>query len=100
LEEVGEEFTRLWLDGGNKSTVNEPSDGGRVAIFATPSTPLVGRAIFVWAMLRGAIVSSGAKGIGIMRQVTLLLRSVPSRIGRRLALIVAIAAASLSSAGV
>jgi hypothetical protein len=35
-----------------------------------------------------------------MRQVILLLRSVPSRIGRRLALIVAIAAASLPSAGV
>jgi len=35
-----------------------------------------------------------------MRQVTLLLRSVPPRIGRRLALIVAIAAASLPSAGV
>jgi hypothetical protein len=34
-----------------------------------------------------------------MRQVTLLLRSAPSRIGRRLALIVAIAAASLPSAG-
>jgi hypothetical protein len=35
-----------------------------------------------------------------MQQVTLLLRSAPSRIGRRLALIVAIAAASLPSAGV
>jgi hypothetical protein len=47
LEEAGEEFARLWLDGGNKSTVNEPSDGGRVAIFAMPSTPLVGGAIFL-----------------------------------------------------
>jgi hypothetical protein len=35
-----------------------------------------------------------------MQQVTSLLRSAPSRIGRRLALIVAIAAASLPSAGV
>jgi hypothetical protein len=34
-----------------------------------------------------------------MRQVGSLLRSVPSRIGRRLALIVAIAAESLPSAG-
>jgi hypothetical protein len=35
-----------------------------------------------------------------MRQVSFLLRSAPSRIRRRLALIVAIAAASLPSAGV
>jgi hypothetical protein len=34
-----------------------------------------------------------------MRKVGLLLRSAPSRIGRRLALIAAIAAASLPSAG-
>jgi len=34
-----------------------------------------------------------------MRKVTSLLRAVPSRIGRRLALIVAIAAASLPAAG-
>jgi hypothetical protein len=34
-----------------------------------------------------------------MRQLNSLLRSAPSRIGRRLAMIVAIAAASLSSAG-
>jgi len=34
-----------------------------------------------------------------MRQLASLLRSTPSRIGRRLALIVAIAAASLPTAG-
>jgi len=34
-----------------------------------------------------------------MRRLTLLLRATPSRIGRRLALIVAIAAASLPAAG-
>jgi hypothetical protein len=34
-----------------------------------------------------------------MRQLTSFLRSAPSRIGRRLAMIVAIAAASLPSAG-
>jgi hypothetical protein len=34
-----------------------------------------------------------------MRQLTSLLRSTPFRIGRRLALIVAIAAASLPDAG-
>jgi hypothetical protein len=41
----------------------------------------------------------GAEGIGDMRQLSSLLRSAPSRIGRRLKLIVAIAAASLPSAG-
>ena len=43
--------------------------------------------------------SAGAEGIGEMRRVGKLLRSVPSRIGRRLALIVAIAVESLPSAG-
>jgi hypothetical protein len=41
----------------------------------------------------------GAEGIYRMAQVGSLLRSAPSRIRRRLALIVAIAAASLPSAG-
>jgi hypothetical protein len=43
---------------------------------------------------------AGAEGFGDMRQLKSLLRSAPSRIGRRLAEIVAIAAASLPSAGV
>jgi hypothetical protein len=42
---------------------------------------------------------AGAEGIGDMRQLKSLLRSAPSRIGRRLAQIVAIAAASLPAAG-
>jgi hypothetical protein len=41
----------------------------------------------------------GAKGKCEMRQVTSFLRAAPSRIGRRLAQIVAIAAASLPAAG-
>jgi hypothetical protein len=40
-----------------------------------------------------------ARGIGDMRQLRSLLRTAPARIGRRLAQIVAIAAASLPSAG-
>jgi hypothetical protein len=40
-----------------------------------------------------------AQGIGDMRQVNSFLRSASSRIGRRLAQIVAIAAASLPAAG-
>jgi hypothetical protein len=43
---------------------------------------------------------AGATGICDMRRVTSLLRSTQSRIGRGLALIVAIAAASLPDAGV
>ena len=39
------------------------------------------------------------KELAIMRQVNSILRSASSRIGRRLKLIVAIAAASLPSAG-
>jgi hypothetical protein len=48
------------------------------------------------ALLRETI---GAEGSCDMRHLRSLLRSAPSRIGRRLALIVAIAAASLPSAG-
>jgi hypothetical protein len=94
-----EEFDRFWLDGSNKSTVNEGSHDDRVAIFAATSTPPVGGATLHSALLRGMIISYGAEGIGDMQQVTSLLRSAPSRIRRRLALIVAIAAASLPSAG-
>jgi hypothetical protein len=43
--------------------------------------------------------STGAEGLGLMRRVNSLLRSAPSRIGRRLAEIFAIAAASLPEAG-
>jgi hypothetical protein len=44
-------------------------------------------------------VSAGAEGICDMRRISSLLRATPSRIRRHLALIVAIAAASLPSAG-
>jgi hypothetical protein len=50
-------------------------------------------------ILRNSGRFAGAEGIRGMRQVTSLLRSAPSMIGRRLALIVAIAAASLPAAG-
>jgi hypothetical protein len=95
-----EEFDRFWLDGSNKSTANEGSHDGHVAIFTAVSTPPLGGTILRVALLRGTIVSPGAEGIGDMQQVTSLLRSAPSRIGRQLKLIVAIAAASLPSAGV
>jgi hypothetical protein len=79
--------------------VISPSRGARIAIFAATSTPSLDGPIFAVALLRGTIVSPGAEGMGDMRQLNTLLRSTPSRIRRRLALIVAIAAASLPSAG-
>jgi hypothetical protein len=90
----------LRLDGGNKSTVNQPPDERRVAIFAAPSTPVRGGTMFSSrAFFQGMLVSAGAEGSCDMRRIGSLLRAAPSRIGRRLALIVAIAAASLPSAG-
>jgi hypothetical protein len=71
-----------------------------VAIFAAPSTGVADGTTFGSCACSRTIVSVGAEGIRAMRQVTLLLRSAPSRIGRRLALIAAIAAAGLAAAGV
>jgi hypothetical protein len=50
-------------------------------------------------MMRRNDCFAGAEGFGTMRQLTSLLRAAPALIGRRLSLIVAIAAASLPSAG-
>jgi hypothetical protein len=95
----GENFERCRLDRGNKSTVNRGSNDGRVAIFAAASTRPAAVAIFLAGAWRGTIVPPGARGIKDMRQLGSLLRSAPSRIGRRFAQIVAIAAASLPSVG-
>jgi hypothetical protein len=90
-----ENFDCCRSDLGKKTTALDASGDGRVAIFAAPSTRQSGGTIFQQALLRGTNVSPGAKGIGDMRKLGSLLRATPSRIGRRLALIVAIAAASL-----
>jgi hypothetical protein len=79
--------------------VNQPSIGGRVAIFAPLSTGLSHGINYGPAPLFRKRLFAGAEGNCAMRQLRLLLRSAPSRIGRRLALIVAIAAASLPAAG-
>jgi hypothetical protein len=42
----GEDFDRWRPDGGNKSTVNQPLDEPRVAIFAASSTPVRGGTMF------------------------------------------------------
>jgi hypothetical protein len=96
-----EDFARCRPDGGNKATARQQPDDARVAICAAASTTPRGKTIFEDAPNHcGAIVSAGASGIGDMRQVHSFLRSASSRIGRRLAQIVAIAAASLPAAGV
>jgi hypothetical protein len=79
--------------------VNTAPGDGRVAIFVAPSTRRPAAAIFPPGAVFGTLVPDGAEGIGDMRQVNTFLRSASSRIGRRLKLIVAIAAASLPSAG-
>jgi hypothetical protein len=78
--------------------VNERPDDGRVAIFAALSTGVRGGAIFHSALFAERLLPLARKE-SAMRQLKSLLRSAPSRIGRRFALIVAIAAASLPSAG-
>ncbi|MDO9058120.1 MAG: hypothetical protein Q7U92_03745 [Bradyrhizobium sp.] len=79
--------------------MNQRSGDGGVAILAAPSTHCPSAAIFLSSAVRGTLVPDGVEGIGDMRQVNSFLRSASSRLGRRLKLIVAIAAASLPSAG-
>jgi hypothetical protein len=76
-----------------------PHDGG-VAIFAAASTPLSGGAILRAApFFAERLFARAREGNGNMRRFGSMLRSMRSRIGRRLAEIVAIAAASLPAAG-
>jgi hypothetical protein len=70
-----------------------------IAIFATVSTRRGAKAIFFRASGPYGRLLDWRKRNGLMQRVNSLLRSAPSRIGRRLAEIVAIAAASLPSAG-
>jgi len=95
----GEDFDRRRRDHGNKSTAKLRPDDARVAIFARVSTRSPGRPIFPEALLARNDCSAGAEGTGDMRILGSLLRATPSRLRRRLAQIVAIAAASLPAAG-
>jgi hypothetical protein len=87
-------------DLGKKTTAFEASDDGRIAIFAVPSTcqPL-GLISSAYATVSKRLFLVARKEIGDMRQIGSMLRAAPGRIGRRLAEIVAIAAASLPAAG-
>jgi hypothetical protein len=97
----GEEFSlrRAWA--GNKTTAIRGQNNGDIAIFAALSTPSGGEATFQTApMISGNQGSAGAAGIDVMQQAVILFWSAPSRIGRRIAQFVAIAAASLPDVGV
>ena len=90
----GENLVRDGLDHGNKSTADRPSDEARIAIFPAISTSWRLKTIFPVRFCPPAHMEDEE-----MRQVRSLLSSASSRIGRRLSQIVAIAAASLPSAG-
>jgi hypothetical protein len=95
-----EDFDCYRAVGSNKSTANRASDGARVAIFAAVSTVAPGGNMFrATKLLVGRGFCPAPEGMGEMRRLGSLLSSAPTRIRRRLALIVAIAAASLPKAG-
>ena len=96
----GEEyFDRSGAGRDNKFTARRGARGGSVAIFAAVSTGVptaaisgrCARCLILFLML--------APKDSSMRRINFLLRSTRSRIGKQLSLIVAIAAASLPSAG-
>jgi hypothetical protein len=95
-----EDFARSRAARDNKSTADQSLDDECVAIFAAVSTR-AGRENILGSRtpVRGTTASAGSLGIGDMRQLGSLLSSAPSRIRRRLAQIVAIAAASLPAVG-
>ena len=70
-----------------------------VAIFMAVSTRRLCETIFPGVPRSGNACSSGPQGKFAMKKVRSLLAAAPSRIGRRIAQFVAIAAASLPSAG-
>jgi len=67
--------------------------------FSSRLDTLAGQAHFPEALSTRNDCSAGAEGTGDMRKLGSLLRATPSRLRRRLAQIVAIAAASLPAAG-
>ena len=81
---------RRRVDPGNKSTAKCRPNDAYIAIFADISTSWPGETIFqVWPV--GGVVPPGPMEDEEMQQVRTFLRGAPSRIGRRLAQIVAIA---------
>jgi hypothetical protein len=85
---------------GNKTTAIGQQGDGPVAIFPVPSTPQGARTTFNRAQrVLAERWFRRRMGMSVMQQAALLFWSAPSRIGRRLAAIVAIAAASLPDVG-
>jgi hypothetical protein len=95
-----EDFVSDWSPHGNESTAVSALDARPVAIFAVISTP--GRGEPIPSTKRLDFQANGlGEGAGneVMAHLNALLSSARSRIGSRLAQIVAIAAASLPAAG-
>ena len=91
-------FSPLRINLQQWTTAESASNDACIAIFADLSTPRPGTPIILttrhlWSLIVGAGEASK------MRQLRALLRKTPSRIGRRIAELVAIAAASLPAAG-
>jgi hypothetical protein len=95
----GEDFGRCRSIGGNKPTAKRNRTMEALLFSPRPRHAPGATACSSRAFFCRILVSADAEGIGDMRQLRLLLRSAPWRIGRRLALIAAIAAASLPAAG-
>jgi hypothetical protein len=84
---------------GNKPTAGRPLDDAAIAIFEPTSTSPLAEAISLSCQCVAGRSCNGAEGIGQMLRVRSLLRAAPAQIGRRLAQLVAIAAASLPEVG-
>jgi hypothetical protein len=94
-----EDFLRGNLPAGNKTTAIRPPDGSALLFSPEPRHgPLSKPFSLVCHGFKGGS-SAGMEGSFEMKRVRSLLRSTPLRIGRRIALFVAIAAASLPDAG-
>jgi hypothetical protein len=94
-----EDFLRRHRHCNNESPATYGIDARRIAIFAAGSTRARGMPIPWFQVQLWPNALAEAAGIIDMRHFNSLLRSTRARIGRRLAQIIAIAAASLPAAG-
>jgi hypothetical protein len=97
---VEEDFLRRRRHRNNESAAMYGIDARRIAIFTVGSTRAWWMPIHCFQAQLWPNALAEAAGMIDMRHFNSLLRSTRARIGRRLAQIVAIAAASLPAAGV
>jgi hypothetical protein len=95
---AGEDFGRCGLNRGNGLLPNPPPTTHALLFSQAYRHVSRPRPFFSWCATRGAR-SAGVEEVWKMRQLRALLRGTPSRLRRRIAVIVAIAAASLPAAG-